>query len=156
MQIPGVLSVSFSNTGSASTDVWNSPYEYSPSDKDLPPIKGKTQVKASDESFLEVYGLSLLYGENLRVSEHEQQVLINETFLKELGVSIPTQVLGASLTIWGKPYRIVGEFTVQYMGEKVSVVDGCHVGSMKISQGTDVHSIIRRLGKDIRTSITET
>lgn len=116
MQIPGVLSVSFSNTGSASTDVWNSPYEYSPTDNEAPLFKGKTQVKASDESFLDVYGLSLLYGQNLRVSESEQQVLINETFLKELGLAMPTQVLGASLTIWGKPYRIVGviqDFTTQ-------------------------------------------
>ncbi|MEM7372582.1 MAG: FtsX-like permease family protein [Bacteroidota bacterium] len=116
MQIPGVLSVSFSNTGSASTDAWNSPYEYTPTGAESPLFKGKTQVKASDEAFLEVYGISLLLGDNLRVSKENPQLLINQTFLEELGEVEAADVMGSKLTIWDKPYRIVGlveDFTTQ-------------------------------------------
>ena len=125
MQIPAVQSVSYSNTGSASTDAWFSSYEFTPLNDQIPPVKGKTQVKATDETYLEVYGISLLAGKNLLVQQDSRQVLVNETLAKEFGATDYDELLGSSISVWGKVYQIVGvvqDFTTQSLKQSMAPV----------------------------------
>lgn len=69
----------------------------------------KTNVyrKIGDENYIPLYGLKIIAGRNLLPSDSLQQIVVNETYLKELNLK-PEEAIGKE--VWGgtKPYSIVG------------------------------------------------
>lgn len=61
------------------------------------PKKYNVHMKHGDTSYLHVYGIELLAGRNLLPYDSVRQVLINETFMKELGFDDPSQVIGKTI-----------------------------------------------------------
>lgn len=53
--------------------------------------------KFGDTSFVAFYGLELLAGRNLRHSDSVREAIINETYLRKLGFTQPSQALGQVL-----------------------------------------------------------
>ncbi|GAB3316538.1 ABC transporter permease [Larkinella ripae] len=71
------------------------------------PEKFATQQRFIDASFVDVYGLKLVAGRNLQPADTSREVLVNEAFVKALGVRDPAQVLG-KLIHNGRGLEIVG------------------------------------------------
>lgn len=64
--------------------------------------------KDIDEKYLDVYGLQLMGGRNLYRSDTAREALVNEAFVRRVGLSKPTQVLGKRLHNNGRDMEIVG------------------------------------------------
>ncbi len=102
-QVAGVAAASLSNSTPASTSMWINGVEFaSPSGK----TGYEVQQKVGDSTYLKLYGIPLLAGKN--ISNHADETLINETFLKKLGFGRAQEAVGQILYMSDKPYTIVG------------------------------------------------
>jgi ABC-type antimicrobial peptide transport system permease subunit len=66
-----------------------------------------THVKMADANYLETYGLTLLAGKWLNDSDTTNQYVVNETFLKKVGLE-PEEAIFKTIQVWGKKAPIVG------------------------------------------------
>lgn len=57
------------------------------------------QVKAGDQNYLDVFNLKLVSGRIFREKELVDEVLVNEDFVRKLGVSSPEDVIGKPINI---------------------------------------------------------
>ncbi|RAK02834.1 putative permease [Larkinella arboricola] len=71
------------------------------------PEKFTTQQQFIDADYLNVYGLKLVAGRNLQPADTAREVLVNEAFVKALGIRDPAKVLG-KLMHNGRGLEIVG------------------------------------------------
>ncbi|WP_305982516.1 ABC transporter permease [Roseivirga thermotolerans] len=118
--IPGVKSHSFNFTppfsGSVSaTDV----YVYA---NDSAVDRFTTHVKMADDRYLETYGLKLLAGKWLNDSDTVNQFVVNETFLKEVGLE-PEEAIFKTIEIWDKRAPIVGVVKDYHTGRLDSAIE---------------------------------
>jgi len=106
MTLPGVEQVSTSSAPpfSGSISATNSFYNTS----DTSRVEINTYIKIADENYLETYGLRLIAGSWLSKSDTLKDVVLNESFLKKIGINDPTEALGQQIRIWGKNLPIVG------------------------------------------------
>lgn len=66
-------------------------------------------VKSIDENYLELFGLELLSGRNVRSNDPKENVIVTELALKKLNLGTPDEALGKELHAeWGEKNRIVG------------------------------------------------
>jgi ABC-type lipoprotein release transport system permease subunit len=105
VQSSAVQSLSFSNTGAASSDVWGGSFEY---DNGMEVLEETTQVKFVDENFIETYGLQLAAGENLIKSDSATMFLVNESFVKAMGLQQNQEAIGQHVKFWGTDAPIAG------------------------------------------------
>ena len=99
-----ISSMSFSNTGAASDDVWGGSFEY---DNGQEIIDESTQVKYVDENFLETYGVQLVAGTNLVKADSANMFLVNESFVQAMGIP-QNQAVGEFVKFWGVDAPIAG------------------------------------------------
>jgi len=71
------------------------------------PEKFTTQQQFVDANYLNVYGLKLVAGRNLQPADTAREVLVNEAFVKALGVRKPAEVLG-KIVHTGRELEVVG------------------------------------------------
>lgn len=115
--IPGVETVTFTNTGAISTSLWAGSYKSRVNDEEK---KGHAHIKFIDDEFLDTYGIQLIAGENVRETENTYEYLVNEVFLKEIGVTNPLDAIGLPATIWGNEgfiKGVVADFNSQSLHE---------------------------------------
>ncbi|NIR52886.1 FtsX-like permease family protein [candidate division KSB1 bacterium] len=123
MQHPGIRSVCYSNTGTASSNVWGGDYELQ--DGDL--LKeGNAQVKFVDDDFMKTYGVDLLAGETLTPTDTLRKFLVNESFTKDVGFGNDFHsLLGKEVEIWGRKAPIagvVGDFNTTSLHQEIAPV----------------------------------
>jgi putative ABC transport system permease protein len=117
--IPGVENFTVSNSGSISEGSWNSEAEVTANGV---LFKEDAQVKFTNEDFLDTYQVKLLAGQNLTPSDTANRVLINEEFVKRLGLQNNEDAIGLSMKIWGKTQPIVGvvrNFNTKSLRDKI-------------------------------------
>lgn len=111
-----------------------------------------TQVKNVDSSFVKVNGVEILSGRNL--TQNRTEVLVNESFLKEAGISSPQEILGSSITIGGGPKSVVGimkDFNSRSLKEEIMPMvflqnpDYYNVISIKLGKGINLESALQSL-----------
>ena len=102
-QHPEIQGVSFSmNAPSATSNKWWN-YFFHASD----PQEGKlVEVKPVDDQYLALYNITLLAGDLLRPGD--SSILVNEAFLKEIGMADPQGALQEVVTIGGQDVTIKG------------------------------------------------
>ena len=98
VQSSAIRTVSFSNTGAASSDVWGGSFEY---DNGNEMLEVSAQVKFVDANFIETYGLTLLAGENLVRSDSATMFLVNESLVAAMGLQNNQQAIGQQINFWG-------------------------------------------------------
>jgi ABC-type antimicrobial peptide transport system permease subunit len=103
--IAGVESATASNSGSISNSQWSSNFEVRLR-KDL--VKESAQIKFANDKFLETYKIQLLVGEDLLPSDTATRFLVNEEFVKVLGLEDNHEALGLSVKAWGANAMISG------------------------------------------------
>jgi ABC-type antimicrobial peptide transport system permease subunit len=69
--------------------------------------EGMSEIKFVDEQFLSFYDIPLLAGRNVHPSD-STEMLVNEAFLKEIGIGKPEEALGEVVGFYGVEGEIVG------------------------------------------------
>jgi putative ABC transport system permease protein len=103
--IPGIEHVTMSNTGSISQNAWGGDFEATVNNEI---VKANTNIKYADENFLDTYGLTLIHGENLVPSDTATRFVVNEKFVKALGVRNAEEAIGTPVNMWGNKAVITG------------------------------------------------
>lgn len=104
--LPGVERFSYSMNGapqSSWTSTTSLKYNNRPKDEDF-----GIQRKYIDAKYLDLYGIKLVAGRNLYPSDTSRETLVNETFVRKIGLKNPDQILGKPLFVDGKNLEIIG------------------------------------------------
>lgn len=105
-QIPGVEQVAFGSDPPASPYNRPSPFSYHSATE---PEAFETRVRAIDEQYVSVFRLSLVAGRNVRATDTTgREVLVNETMVRQLGVSSPAAMVGKPIRVKEAERVIVG------------------------------------------------
>ncbi|MFP4092802.1 MAG: ABC transporter permease, partial [Cyclobacteriaceae bacterium] len=67
-----------------------------------------TQVKFVDKDYMDVFEIPLLAGTGLTEIDTMSRLVVNEAFIKKVGLERPEDALGRQVKIWGKTLPIVG------------------------------------------------
>jgi predicted permease len=67
-----------------------------------------TQMKFVDKDYMDVFDIQLLAGTGLTETDTMSRLVVNETFVKKVGLERPEDALGRQVDIWGKTLPIVG------------------------------------------------
>ncbi|MDN5214113.1 ABC transporter permease [Fulvivirgaceae bacterium BMA12] len=66
------------------------------------------ELKSIDTNYLAMFDIQILAGRNLKASDPNSAILINETLMKQIGFNDPNEVLGESIEFIGIKGEIVG------------------------------------------------
>ena len=102
--IPGVQDVAMSNTGSTGENSWGGDFDAIVNGK---AVKEYATIKFADESYVETYQLTLLAGRNLIKSDTATFYLVNEAFVRALGLKNPEDAIGVSVGYWGRRRQLI-------------------------------------------------
>ena len=142
-----IKSVSFSSTGASSDNSWGGDFTF---ENGQEVINQYTHVKFMDENFLTTYGIGLGAGENLVQADSANMFLVNEAFVKAMGLADPELAVGQYVQIWGKEAPIAGvikDFNTTSLHELIKPcvfmvgAESYHMGAVKIT-GNDISSTI--------------
>lgn len=97
-QIAGVSDVSFCFTAPAANSNRTTGVLYANRSKLEP---WGINMKQGDERFIAIFGIPLVAGRNLFPSDTTREFLVNETFVKKLGIKNAEEVIGKSISING-------------------------------------------------------
>ncbi len=97
-QIPAVGDISFCYNAPASIPNKNTGVQYAGRAFAEP---WTINMKSGDDHFLSVFGIKLVAGRNLFPSDTTREFLVNETFVKKLGIDNAGEVIGKSISING-------------------------------------------------------
>lgn len=114
-----VKSVSFSFDAPSSDNSWNTNFAFDKmEDKDY-----ALRIKFGDHDYLKTYGLQLAAGNFYGESDTARGYVVNETFVKKVGLKSDNEAIGKMLRIGGnKPKPVVGvikDFKLQSLREEV-------------------------------------
>jgi ABC-type antimicrobial peptide transport system permease subunit len=99
LQENGVQAVSFSSNTPVEDDNNKSTtlkFDHAVKDEDFQAI-----TKFADNEYVPVYKLQLAAGRNLQPSDMTREFLVNESFVKSLGIKNPEDILNKEVSIWG-------------------------------------------------------
>jgi cell division protein FtsX len=106
LQLPGVESVTYGSDPPASPYNRPTSFNYHIASK---PEPFETRLRAADEHYLSAFGLTLVAGRNFRATDTTaQEVLVNETLVRQLGVSPLSAVVGKRMRVKDADRVIVG------------------------------------------------
>ncbi len=103
--IPGIATVSMSNTGSTGESTWGSDIEATVNGT---LVKHDAVIKFADKDYVKTYQLSLLAGEDFVRSDSVDRFLVNESLVRALGFSNNDEALCIPITVCGKKALISG------------------------------------------------
>ena len=103
LRMGGVERVSLCNTAPSSGSVSMTAYT-------IEGIEGNhlTQVKLTDEDYVDLFKIELLAGNNLMGLDSANSCLVNEKLLKSLGLEKPEEIIGRVISIWGMNLPVAG------------------------------------------------
>jgi putative ABC transport system permease protein len=106
LQIPGITRVSFSYASPMDENMWNSDIKYN----DVVKNDFGASLKWADANYFSTYHLKLIAGQFYGPCDTIKDFIVNEAFLKKLGIRDPKSALGGKIFILGaeKSGRIIG------------------------------------------------
>lgn len=93
---PSVESVSFSSDQPLSANTWSSNFRYASRPEDEPYA---ITLKFCDPDYQDTYGIELLAGKWFGPSDTMQEIVVNMTLLKKLGITDPEEAVGQKLRL---------------------------------------------------------
>jgi ABC-type antimicrobial peptide transport system permease subunit len=118
-----ILNVAFSNTGTSSGNVWSGNYVLI---DDSVRKENDVQGKFIDDRFIDTYGLQLVAGDALALTDTVTAYLANETFARQTGYGNNYEgLIGKTVNFWGTEAPIVGilkDFNTQSLHDEVAPV----------------------------------
>jgi len=104
MQIPGVKQISFCQTPPLSDDITTSDFSF----KGIPNKDFELRQMKADEHYFGLFDLQLVAGKQFKKGDEQNFAVVNETFLRKMGISDPQSVVGQLLTTNGHDMVITG------------------------------------------------
>ena len=162
--LPGIQSISFGMTSPSSTSNWTTGFRFGNDDKD--PGYG-ILMRPADTAYVRTYGLKLLAGRLYQPADSIRELVINETFMKRLGLQKPEQVLGKLMTIAGENVKkpivgVVKDFNMFSLREQVepsvltTQISNYRTIAIKLSTRQGGTEGISQLLKQVETNWTAT
>jgi putative ABC transport system permease protein len=99
LAVNGVQAVSFSSNTPVedADDMWSAfKFDHAIKEADF-----KAITKFADDKYVSTYKLQLVAGRNLKPSGMTREFLVNEAFVKSLGLKKPEDILNREISIWG-------------------------------------------------------
>jgi putative ABC transport system permease protein len=99
LSVNGVQSVTFSSNTPVENgnDLWSTlKFNHAIKETDF-----KAITKFADDGYVPTYKLPLVAGRNLQPSNTTKEFLVNESFVKSLGLKKPEDILNKEISIWG-------------------------------------------------------
>ena len=103
MAVNGVQEVSFSSNTPVEdvNDMWSTfRFNHATKEADF-----KAILKFADNGYVPAYKLPLIAGRNLQPSNMTREFLVNESFVKSLGIKNPEDILNKEISIWGEKIK---------------------------------------------------
>lgn len=99
LAVNGVKAVTFSSNTPVENDndIWST-FKF---DNALKEAEFKAITKFADNGYVPAYKLQLIAGRNLKPSGMTREFLVNETFMKRLGINNPDEILNKEISMWG-------------------------------------------------------
>ncbi len=121
-----VSSVTYSNTGTSSSNVWSGSFKLTEEDET---VEGSIQIKFVDEDFIKTYGLEILAGKDFSQETQTMQYIVNEAFADLVGNGNDfNKLLGKQLEVWnqsGTVVAIIKDFVTTSLHGKIQPVALC-------------------------------
>jgi ABC-type antimicrobial peptide transport system permease subunit len=98
LSVSGVQAVSFSSNTPIedANDIWSTfKFDHAIKEADF-----KAITKFADEEYVTAYKLQLIAGRNLQPSGMTREFLVNESFMKSLGIKNPDEILNKEISMW--------------------------------------------------------
>ncbi len=105
-ELPGVIDFSIGSTPPFSGSIMGTNVFYDIDDTTRTELN--IQFKRADEKYLETYGLRLLAGEWLPKNDTIAYTVVNESFVKKMGLEEPIDAVNETIILWGRRLPIVG------------------------------------------------
>ncbi|MCI0750289.1 MAG: ABC transporter permease [Flammeovirgaceae bacterium] len=89
------------------------------------PTHYETQIKIGDRNYIKLYGLNLLAGTTQQETDTINQLVVNEAFIKSIGIQDAHEAIGKTVQIWDVNAPIVGvvqDFHTQSLENKIEPV----------------------------------
>ena len=99
LSVNGVQAVSFSSHTPVedANDMWSTfKFDHAIKEADF-----KAITKFADNDYVSAYKLPLIAGRNLQPSGYTREFLVNESFVKSLGLKKPDDILNKEISMWG-------------------------------------------------------
>ncbi|GAB3263940.1 ABC transporter permease [Larkinella harenae] len=114
-RIPGVEQVALGGSPPASHRRPPVPFTY---DSRTEPEKFPVSVKVGDRDYVPLFRLKLVAGRNFRTNDTtNNEVLVNQALISQLGLPSPGAILGKRLTVFGTEKTVVGVVNDFSLGE---------------------------------------
>ncbi|WP_421827392.1 ABC transporter permease [Larkinella sp.] len=105
-QLPGIEQVALAGDPPASYRRPPVPFTY---DSHPEPEKFPVNVKVGDKDYVPLFDLKLVVGRNFLTNDStNNEVLVNQAMIKQLGLPTPAAILGKRLTVFGGTKTVVG------------------------------------------------
>lgn len=104
-RLPGITAISSHSSPPAERGYSTNIVKYNKEGEEL---QHNVHRKSGDTAFINLYEIELLAGRNLLPSDTVKELMINETYLHQLGFEQPNEALGEVLTLGDKFLPIVG------------------------------------------------
>ncbi|QHS57280.1 FtsX-like permease family protein [Mucilaginibacter sp. 14171R-50] len=137
LQQPNVKSFSYSFTSPSDNTNWGTPITY---DNAATETEFRVNLKWADADYFKLYNLKFVAGGPYSQSDTVNAYVVNETLLKNLGVTNPKDAIGKTINIWGdknltqKIVGVVKDFNVTSLREQIPpVVMGAWTGQYGIA-----------------------
>lgn len=102
---PAITNVSFSlNTPSATINKWWANITHA----SFPGEERSAEVKFIDSTYLQMFEIERVAGSTRLPDNKADKIIVNEDFVRAIGMSDPEKAIGEPITYWGKPATIIG------------------------------------------------
>ncbi len=119
LQTPGVQSVSLSSEAPSSDNSSSTSFSFDHG----PEGTFELYRKYADEDYFSTYGLQLAAGRIYYKSDTVKEVIVNETFVKRLGITNPSAIIGKEIRMGSTPWKtivgVVKDFTARSLKEEI-------------------------------------
>ena len=119
LQTSGVRSVSFSSEAPSSDNASSTNFSFD----HKPEESFEIFRKFADEDYFTTYGLQLAAGRIYGKSDTVNEVIVNETLIKRLGIKNPSDIIGKEIRMGGAPWKtivgVVKDFNANSLREEI-------------------------------------
>lgn len=103
IQMPEVEAVSFSSDVPSSDNNWTTNFGYD----HKPDETFGLYIKYADENYFKAYGLKFASGRGFSESDTTNEVVVNETLTKKLGLKDPSEAVGKEIRMSRQPWKMI-------------------------------------------------
>lgn len=118
----GIQAVSFSSDRPSSDNNWATNFAFDGREDE----KFEVYLKMADADYFKTYGLQIIAGRVISVSDTTREIVINETMVQKLGLKNPEDAIGKNLKLGGGQWKpivgVVRDFKVNSLREKINPI----------------------------------